>query len=453
MKFIKNYTDLLNHATKLRKDVLDILEHILNQTDPEEAIKRSVILKDNYLTITDIKIHLNKIKNIYVVGGGKASFRMAFALYNILGNRIKKGIISVNETSENKIGPIKIIKAGHPIPTQKGIQASKEIIKISEKAKEDDLLIALISGGGSALLPLPFNGITLSDLQDTNELLLASGANIYEINVVRKHLSKIKGGRLSASSYPANIISLIISDVVGDDLSSIASGPTAGDDSTFEDVNKILTQYKINNKVPSSIAKIIKKGMRGKIPETPGSKEPVFLRTQNRIILNNLTALINGEERAKELKYNTLILSSAIEGEAREVGILHAGIGKEIVLSSHPLKTPAIIFSGGETTVTLEGYEHKIGGPNQECAIGFMKKFDPSSKMVFLSIDSDGIDGNSNYAGGIIGGIPLSIGKERLSLVLERHATSKFLERIKGNIQTGATGTNVNDIRILGVGR
>ena len=253
MKFIKNYKSLLGSASKLKKDILEILEYILNHINPEEALKRSISLKGDSIIITNINIHLNRTKNIYVVGGGKASYKMAKALYYLLDDSIKEGVISVKEATENRIGPIKIIKAGHPLPTPEGIDASREIIRISKEAKEDDLIIALISGGGSALLPYPMEGITLSELQKTNELLISSGATINEINTVRKHLSLIKGGRLSVSAYPAKIISLIISDVVGDDISSIASGPTAPDDSTFEEANLILKRYKIYKELPSSV--------------------------------------------------------------------------------------------------------------------------------------------------------------------------------------------------------
>ncbi len=453
MKFIKNYKSLLGSASKLKKDILEILEYILNHIKPEEALKRSISLKGDSIIITDINIHLNRTKNIYVVGGGKASYRMAKALYYLLDDSIKEGVISVKEATENRIGPIKIIKAGHPLPTQEGIEASREIIRISKEAKEDDLIIALISGGGSALLPYPMEGITLSELQKTNELLISSGATINEINTVRKHLSLIKGGRLSVSAYPAKIISLIISDVVGDDISSIASGPTTPDDSTFEEANLILKRYKIYRELPSSVTENIKKGIEGKIPETPNLNDPTFQKTHNRIILNNLSALNAGKEKAEELKYNTIILSSSIEGESREVGIFHAGIAKEIESSSHPLKRPAVLFTGGETTVTLGEYIGNRGGPNQECVMGFLEKSNTTPRTVFLSIDSDGIDGNSNYAGGIVGGTPSLFNKKELIKALERHLSSRFLKEINATIKTGETGTNVNDIRILGVSR
>lgn len=452
MTFIKNYKALTQCASQIRKDILKILECILNNANPEEAVKRSVSITVNSLTITDITIPLNKIKNIYVVGGGKASYKMAKALTEILGKRITEGIISVKEAPPSRIGAIKIIKAGHPIPTEKGIEASREVIKITDKAGKDDLIIALISGGGSALLPYPMEDITLSQLQKTNELLLSSGATINEINVVRKHISMIKGGKLSDSAYPAMVISLIISDVIGDDLSSIASGPTSPDNSTYEDAYSILKKFIIDSKVPSPVIETLINGMNGKIPETPILKSKVFSKTHNRIILNNLLALKAGEKEAIDSGYHTLILSSAIEGESKNAGILHAGIAREIASSSNPSKPPSIIFSGGETTVTLGKYSNSQGGPNQECVTGFATKMEISDKTVFLSIDSDGIDGNSKYAGGIIGGGSPTFDNIDLSNALRTHQSTKFLERINGVVLTGETGTNVNDIRILGVG-
>ncbi|MEA1913482.1 MAG: glycerate kinase [candidate division WOR-3 bacterium] len=451
MEFIKNYEELIRNSSKIRKDILLILESTLKETKPEKSIKHSVSMENGFIKICELKICTNKIKNIYVIGAGKATYQMAKALFQILQDKIKEGVIAVKDTPENKIGPIKVIKAGHPLPTEEGIQASREILSIAEKASEDDLIIALISGGGSALLPLPDEEIKLSELQRTNELLLGSGATINEINAVRKHISMVKGGRLSAIANPAMIISLIISDVVGDDLSSIASGLTAPDDSTFKEALSVLKRYDIEKKVPSSVLNIIKKGINGKIPETPSSGDPVFSRTYNRIILNNLSALKVAQEKAKKMGHNVLILSSVIEGESKEVGSLHSRIAREVQSSSNPISSPAIILSGGETTVTLDEFGNKKGGPNQECVLGFAEDIPFFSKAVFLSIDSDGIDGNSEFAGGIIGGREKSIDKKKILEALEYHTTTKFFQKIKGGILTGETGTNVNDIRILGI--
>ncbi|MCK4526796.1 glycerate kinase [candidate division WOR-3 bacterium] len=450
-RIIKNYKELIKDGSQTRKDVLNILEYILAHIKPEEAVKQVISQKDNFLLIDDIKIPFDKIKNIYVIGGGKASFQMAESLYSILKERISEGVISVKEAPMRKIGPIKIKKGGHPIPDQNSLEASREIIRLIKKADENDIILALISGGGSALLCYPLENISLSDLQKTTKLLLSSGATINEINTVRKHLSRIKGGRLSEDAYPAQIISLIISDVVGDELTSIASGPTSPDDSTFSDAHSILVRYRIDNKIPPSVSETLRRGMKGEIPETPFQGNPTFKRTHNIIILNNLSALKAGKTIADKMGYNTLIISSLLEGESRDTGILHAGIAGEIESSSNPLPPPAIILSGGETTVTLKEYNSKRGGPNQECVLGFAERLHHNSKAVFISVDSDGIDGNSRFAGGIIGGNAQSLNEKDLIKALKNHQSTVFLEKIGGCILTGETGTNVNDIRILGI--
>jgi glycerate 2-kinase len=387
-----------------------------------------------------------------VIGSGKATYRMAKSLYYILGDKISKGIITINEPSKKDIGKIKVIQAGHPIPTEKGIKGANEILSLVEKTKEQDFIIALISGGGSALLAAPLENISLLDLQKTNELLIASGASIKEINTIRKHISKIKGGRLSKAAYPASLISLIISDVVGDDLSTIASGPTAGDSTTYKDAYEILEKYDLTKKVPPSILNTIKQGIKGKNKETPGPEDKVLSKTFNRIIMNNSKTLESANEKANKLGYNTYILSSKLEGKARKVGTYHAEIAKEVQISGNPVKPPAIILSGGECVVTLDGIGKEKGGPNQECVIGFAEKMGSSQNIAFLSVDTDGIDGYSKFAGGIIGGNNTRIVREDIEEALTKHSSSNFLRKIGGGIITGETGTNVNDLRILGVG-
>jgi len=451
MGLIKNLEELTKDSKQIRKDLLKILEYALEKSLPESAIKASVRLKGNELKITNEKLFLSEINNIFVIGSGKATYRMAKALYDIIGDKISRGIITINEPSKKDIGPIKVIQAGHPIPTEKGIKGANEILSLAKEAKEKDLLIALISGGGSALLAAPMDGISLPDLQKTNELLLASGASIKEINTIRKHISKIKGGKLSEAAYPASLISLIISDVVGDDLSTIASGLTVGDNTTYKDAHNILEQYRLIDKVPFSVLLTIKDGIEGKIPETPFPDDEVLSKTLNKIILSNDKALESAQKKATELGYNTSILSSKIEGPSRAAGIFHGEIAKEISLSGIPIKPPAIVLSGGESVVTLVEIGKEKGGPNQECVIGFAEKMGSLKDTAFLSVDTDGIDGYSEFAGGIIGGNKTRINREEIEEALKNHSSSNFLRKIGGGIITGETGTNVNDLRILGV--
>jgi len=452
MGLIKNFGELTKDSNQIRKDLLKILEYALEKSLPESAIAKAVRLKGNELKITNEKLLLSEINNIFVIGSGKATYRMAKSLYNVLGKKISRGIITINKASKEDIGPIKVIQAGHPIPTEQGAKGANEILSLAEEAKEKDLIIALISGGGSALLAAPLCGISLPDLKKTNEILLASGASIKEINTVRKHISKIKGGKLSQIAYPANLISLIISDVVGDDLSTIASGPTVGDSTTYKDAYNILKQYQLIEKVPFSVLHIIKDGIEGKIPETPFPDNKVLSKTLNKIILSNDKTLESAQKKATELGYNTSILSSKIEGLSREAGVFHGEIAKEVSLSGIPIKPPAIIISGGECVVTLDKIGKEEGGPNQECVIGFAEKMRSLKETAFLSVDTDGIDGYSEFAGGIIGGNKTRIAREEIEEALKNHSSSNFLRKISGGIITGETGTNVNDLRILGVG-
>jgi glycerate 2-kinase len=451
MGFIKNFSELTKNSRKIRRDLLSILEYALKEALPETAVKKAVKIENDVLKITDKEFPLSGIENIFVIGGGKATYRMGEALYSVLGDKISEGAITVNEISKKNIGQIEVIKAGHPIPTEEGIKGAKRILSIAEKAKENDLIIVLVSGGGSALLAAPSEGIALLDLQKTNESLLASGASIHEINTIRKHISRIKGGRLSQIAYPAKLIALIVSDVVGDNLSVISSGPTVGDGTTYKDAYNIMEKYHLIEKIPSSVLNVIKNGMTGKIPETPSAGDMALSKTFNKIILSNAVALESVRKKADELGYNTFILSSEIEGKAKEVGAFHVKIAEEISSSGVPIKPPAIVLSGGESVVALDEIGKEEGGSNQECVIGFAEKMISLEKLAFLSVDSDGIDGYSKFAGGIIGGKETEISRREIKEALMKHSSSNFLRKIGGGIETGKTGTNVNDIRILGV--
>lgn len=451
MEFIKNFRSLKSDSNKVRTDILEILDKTMTDIKIENRIKESVRYENGVLDFGEKKIDLNQISNIYVVGAGKATYILADALYKIIGDKIKEGVIVVKKAPEKEIGSIRVIEGGHPIPNENGLGGAEEIIKLSERAEKNDLIISLISGGGSALLASPLDNIRLEDLKSTNEVLLASGAIINEINVLRKHISRVKGGKLSRLAYPATLISLIVSDVVGDELSSIASGPTTGDSSTYKDAIEIIEKYNLSDKLPESVIDVIQKGKGGKVKGTvkPGSRE--LSTTTNIIILNNLYALKSVEKHALKKGYNAIVLSSRIEGEARECGIFHSGLAEEIRNTSIPIEPPAIVISGGETTVTMKEFGKTEGGPNQECVCGFMSKIEDGKNLAFLSIDSDGIDGNSEFAGAIFGGKKVKISKNQINEALEEHKTSELFRKINCGIKTGETGNNVNDIRILGI--
>jgi len=456
---IKNYEELINVARnekdkQARKIILDCINAALEAVDPRQAVKRNVTLRNNTLIIKDLKFNLDEYENIYVIGGGKASGAMAEAVEEILGDRIKEGLVNVLKGTENKFKTkrIKLNGATHPIPGEEGMKGARKMIEIANKASEKDLVIVLISGGGSALMPLPADPITLDEKKEVTSLLLKCGATINEINAVRKHISMFKGGQLARACYPATLVALIISDVVGDPLDVIASGPTAPDTTTFEDAYRVLKFYNLLDKVPKSIKERIEKGVRGEIKETPKPGDKVFEKVHNIIIANNRIACEAAVAKAKEYGLSTLILSTHVEGEARHVGTVMAGIAKEVYKTDTPLKKPALIMAGGETTVTVVGSGK--GGRNQELALSAALKISGYEGIVIASIGTDGIDGITDAAGGIVDSTTVERGKEKGLDALEFLANNDsytFLTKVGDAIFTGPTGSNVNDIMLIAV--
>ncbi|MBW2711723.1 MAG: glycerate-2-kinase family protein, partial [Deltaproteobacteria bacterium] len=282
----------LKNISTMKKDAAEIFFKGLQAVEPGAAVKRCCKLDGESLFVGNRTYHLPQYKNLFVIGAGKATAPMAAALEDILEERISEGIIIVKYDHLADLQRINLIEAGHPLPDPNGEKGADAILNLAKKSGKDDLIFCLISGGGSALLPLPFNGITLKDKQDTIKVLLSCGATIHEINTLRKHTSKIKGGRLAQAAFPATIISLILSDVVGDDLDIIASGPTVPDSSSFADCMEILERYHIKDKIPESILNHIESGISGKTPETPKADDPAFKRTQNLIIASNIESLM-----------------------------------------------------------------------------------------------------------------------------------------------------------------
>ena len=299
-----------------------------------------------------------------MVGAGKATAAMAQALEGILGDRIRAGCINVKYDHTLPLEHIQITEAGHPVPDEAGFQGAREIVELLRKCTENDLVFCLLSGGGSALLPYPAQGLSLADKQALTQKLIECGATIQEINALRKHVSFLKGGRLAQLAYPATLITLILSDVIGDDLESIASGPAVPDHSTFGDCQNILEKYALQAKIPAVVLDFIERGAAGEIEETPKGDHPAFERTQNVIVASNIQALEAACAQAEALGYNSLLLSSLIEGETKEVAKVHAAVAKEIRGSGNPVEIPACVVSGGETTVTIQG--QGLGGRNQE---------------------------------------------------------------------------------------
>jgi len=451
---IKNKKELLSHGeVETREKVLEILEEGLKAADPEIAIKRNVVLRNSTAVFGGkVEVDLSQFENIVVVGAGKASGGMTQAIEEIFGDRLTCGVVIVPRGIASKYvcKKIKLIEADHPVPTEKNIMAAEEVVSIIEKySRENTLFICLISGGGSALLTMPRRGLSIEDVQELTKLLLKCGADITEVNTVRKHLSEVKGGLLAKKAYPSRVISLIISDVVGDPVEYIASGPTAPDSSTFRDAVEILKRYNVWDKISDKTRSILLKGCRGEIPETPKPGDPIFARVSNIIIASNKLSLEAMKEKCLVLGLKPAILTSFLEGEARHVGKVLASITKEVALHGSLVKPPCALLAGGETTVTVKGRGR--GGRNQELVLGFALTVSGFRKIAFASIGSDGIDGVTDAAGAICDGNTIERGK-LLGLdpyaFLEDNNTYEYFKKLDDLIFTGPTGTNVNDLSV-----
>ncbi|MGB9740678.1 MAG: glycerate kinase type-2 family protein [Candidatus Bathyarchaeia archaeon] len=455
MMKIKNMEELVeNGETKLdrkaRELALKSLETALNAVDPKQIIKSKVFLENSTLHVDEYSFNLRGFRNVYVIGGGKASGSMAETLEKILGNHIKDGIVNVpyGDKSETKI--VKIHGASHPIPDEKGVEGTRRMLEIAEKADEKDLIICLISGGGSSLMPMPRGEITIADKRKITDALLKCGATINEINTVRKHISDFKGGWLAKKAYPATIINLILSDVVGDPLDFIASGPTVPDSTTFTDAINILKKYDLWEKAPKSIRRVLIDGEKGLIPETPKASDEAFKKVFNIIVGNNRLASQKAREYLASQGLNTLLLTAMLEGEARHVGTILSSIACEIATSGNPLLKPAGIIAGGETTVTVTG--KGLGGRNQEIALAAAKKLGGTDCAVIASLSTDGIDGPTDAAGAIVDGKTITraqkIGLNSDKFLAENNSYH-FFSKLCDLIFTGPTGTNVNDISVI----
>jgi glycerate 2-kinase len=434
----------------MRLDAETIFNSALCAVNAFGAVKKYCRVDNNTFYIDQVPVNLSQYKNIYIIGAGKASAHMGAAIEEILEEKITDGILNVKYKHTLPLKKIKLIEAGHPIPDENGCAGAQKILHIAQQATKDDLIICLISGGGSALLPLPAPPLTLADKQTTIRTLLSCGTPINEINVLRKHMSLIKGGRLAEAAWPATLVSLIISDVVGNPLDIIASGPTVGDPGTFRDCMDIITKDNICDRIPASVTKFIQNGINGNIPETqkPGTK--IFDQTINMIIASNTEALSAAKKSAESRGYNTLILSSMIEGDTRQAAHLHTAIAKEIHKTGNPVPSPACILSGGETTVNLTGTGK--GGRNQEFALASAVDIADENRMVILSGGTDGTDGPTNAAGAVVDSCTIQKAKV-LALnpvdFLKNNDSYHFFQKAGGLLMTGPTGTNVMDLRIV----
>lgn len=437
----------------LRQKAIAIFGAALKAADPAQAVLRHLRVERGVLIAGRQRYPLASIENIWVVGAGKASAAMARAVERVLGARLRGGLVNVKDGHLAPLRRIELNECGHPLPDEAGVRGAARIAAIASAAGERDLVLCLISGGASALLPLPAPPVTLAEKQAVTKLLLACGATIHEINAVRKHISAIKGGQLARLAYPATVLSLMLSDVIGDDLDVIGSGPTTPDTSTFAAARAILQRYGIFERIPEAVRLRIERGIAGAIPETPKPGDAAFRRTRNLIVGSNVQAALAARKRARELGYRTLLLSTFIEGETREIARMHAAIAKEIVHTSLPLKPPVCVITGGETTVTLRGGGK--GGRNQEFALAAALDIAGLKKTVVLSGGTDGSDGPTDAAGAVVdGGTVERAAGQGLNArrYLDDNDSYHFFEKTAELLVTGPTNTNVMDIRLVLVG-
>jgi hydroxypyruvate reductase len=444
---------MASHIDKMREHAKQIFQAGLQAVDPVEAILGHVTLNDNVLRISNRQFNLKDYDRILVVGAGKAVAPMAKAVEDLLGNRISDGVIVVKDGHGLPLNKIRICEASHPVPDARGVKGTEEILSLAETAGKRDLVICLISGGGSALLIAPVHDISLEDKQNATKLLLACGATIHEFNAVRKHLSRAKGGRLAQMAYPATVTSLILSDVVGDDLDVIASGPTVPDSSRFKDAEQILKDYGIWDQLAPNVRNHLKKGTSGQIEDTPKSDNAAFQQCSQVLVGTNLQALKAAGQEAQCLGYHPLILSSKVEGEAREVAKFYTAIAKEALSTENPLKPPLCLLAGGETTVTLTGDGR--GGRNQEFALATALAIEGLDNIVVLSGGTDGTDGPTDAAGAIADGTTVARALKKdldPKNFLRRNDSYNFFQKLEDLLMTGPTRTNVMDIYMLLVG-
>jgi glycerate 2-kinase len=437
-------------ARKARTLALESLEHALKAANPKQMLKTKLLLKNSTLHINEHTFNLKKFRNIYVIGGGKATGAMAEAIEEKLGNHITKGVVNVPHGYKQKTRTIKLHGANHPIPDNAGTTGTRQMLTIAEQAEKDDLIICLLSGGGSSLMPLPRGNISLRDKQELTSALLKSGATINEVNTVRKHISDFKGGWLAKKAYPATILNIILSDVVDGKLDSIASGPAIPDPTRFVDARKVLEKYGLWTNAPSSAREVLVQGEKGLIAETPKAGDMAFEKVYNVIVGNNRSASLAACTYLKSESVNALLLTATLEGEARDVSTVLASVAREILASGNPVPKPAGVIAGGETTVTVTG--KGLGGRNQELALAAVSELSGFDGVALASLSTDGVDGPTDAAGAIVDGETLAqattLGLDPEAYLRENNSY-KFFSKLGDLIVTGPTGTNVNDISVI----
>jgi len=442
--------DFINDPKRINR----ILHSALKAVDPLLIVQKTVSLIEGKMEVGRKKYVLSEYRKIFVIGLGKASQSMAMEIKQILNEHLDSGLVVTKQANKNisdlLLPNIRTIIGDHPIPGKNSLYAVDELIQFTSKITKDDLVICLISGGGSALITKPVTGIPLKELQDLTVHLLKCGATIDEINTIRKHLEMIKGGGLAKILFPAQIITLVLSDVIGDSLSIIASGPTTSDTTSFNDAFKIIEKYHLKNKVSNNILNYLNQGINGIAPETVKAGDPILEKVHHEIIGNNQLASLAGKLKAEEEGFICKVINNKLKGNAIAVGKMLGKFIREVRQNNQQLEKPVCLIAGGETTVFVKG--NGMGGRNQEVALACAIEIEGLENVCMVALATDGEDGPTDAAGAIITGE--TIAKARLiglnpeeSLV--NNDSYHFFEKIGCLIKTGSTGTNVNDLYFL----
>jgi len=438
---------VLSRHADARRRYLSIMEAALAAVDPYQAVRARLHRRGDELWIDGQMYDLSRFRRILVVGAGKAGAPMVRAVEDTLGESITAGLVVVKTGHAAPTSRVEIVEATHPIPNQAGLDAGQRILTQLADAGADDLVLVLVSGGGSALLEAPA-GLTLAELQATTDALLACGATINEINTLRKHLSLVKGGQLARVASPATLVTLVLSDVVGSPLDVIASGPTAPDLSTWDDAWAVVTKYELAPRLPAAVLARLQAGIRGDLPDTPKPDDPIFATARTVIVGDNRVAALAGCQHATALGYRSLLLTTFVEGEACEVAKVVAALAKEVRRSGQPVAPPACLILGGETTVTL-GVQPGHGGRNQELALAAALALEGMAGVAVAALATDGSDGPTDSAGGLIDGETVARGRAAglyAVVALRRHDAYPYLRATGDLLLTGPTQTNVNDL-------
>ena len=449
--FLPSLTQTLGNESEARR-VANVLQAALAAADPSEAVKRFLRLRGDRLSAGGQIYALNQIRRVLVAGMGKASQRMAAALVEILGERIDGGVVVTKSVEAGIALPsrIKIVSGAHPVPDERSLDAARRLSNLLDGASADDLVIFLISGGGSSLVTQPVEGVSLQALQTLTQSLLACGADIEEINVLRRHLDLVKGGGLLRLAWPARVLSLILSDVVGGSLRTIASGPTCEDPSTYSEALAILQRYDLIQKAPPEVISALRRGQSGELVETVKPGDPLLKRAHTVLVGSIHQAAIAACDQAKNEGFNSLVLTTCLEGEARQAGRFLASILRQMAKEGQPLSRPACVIAGGETTVSLRG--NGLGGRNQELALGAVKAIASLPAVALVSLATDGEDGPTDAAGAIVTGETYQRARNLdldVDEYLRQNNAYRFFEQAGGLLKTGPTGTNVNDLAFL----